>query len=93
MKYAIKFANDTYPISEEEIPKIIKAMDEKMIVVLKCGVFSGAFISGIVRDIHGERGWNYGYSPRGEDSLSRKDYVTNIGEVLKLSEGNKNLLQ
>lgn len=88
MKYVIKFGKETYPISEEEIPKIIKAMDEKLIVVLKAGVFSGAFISAIVKDIHGDKGWNYGYIPKGEDKLTRGDYITEVGKILKLSEDN-----
>lgn len=86
MKYVIKFGRDTYPITEEEIPKVIKAMDEKLIVVLKSGIFAGAFISAIVRDVHGEQGWNYGYIPKGEDKLSRRDYVTDLAEILSLSK-------
>ena len=93
MKYCMKFDRDTYPISEEEIPKIIRAMDEKLIVVLKCGVFSGSYIKGVVKDIHGVNGWNYGYIPKGEDNLKRGDYVTDIVDVLKLSELNNKLLQ
>lgn len=93
MKYVIKFGRETYPISEDEIPKVIRAMDEKMIVVLKSGVFSGAFISAIVKDIHGEKGWNYGYIPQGGDNLSRADYITTISDVLRSSETTKKLIQ
>jgi hypothetical protein len=88
MKYIIKFGKDSYPIAEDEIPKIIKAMDEKLIVVLKSGVFSGAFISAIVKDIHAENGWNYGYEPRGEDKISRGDYATDIANILATPSDN-----
>ena len=86
MKYVIKFGRETYPISEDEIPKIIEAMDKKLIVVIKSGIFSGAFISAIVKDIHSERGWSYGYIPKGEDNVSRSDYITDVQKRLKIDE-------
>ena len=87
VKYCIKVGNETFPIAEDEMPKIVEAMSTKSIVILKCGVIHGSFIRGIVRDIHGERFWNYGYMPRGEDRIQRKDYLTdipaNIGKLLE----------
>lgn len=89
MKYIVKTTNSILPISEEELPKVIKAMDMKGIVILKAGVVSGAFISSVERDIHAEKGFNYGYVLTGEDGISRKDYITDIPE--KMAEY-KNLL-
>ena len=83
MKYVIKTTTSTLPISEEEVPKVIMAMDKKGIVVLKSGVVNGAFIASIERDIHAERGFNYGYTLRGEDGVGRKDYITEIPEKLQ----------
>ncbi len=83
MKYCIKTTTGQYPISEEEIPKILLAMDKKGIVVLKTGIFNGAFISEIVRDIHAEKGFNHGYKISGEDGITRKDYITDISEKIE----------
>ena len=83
MKYCISTTNGRYPISEEEVPKVIMAMDKKGVVVLKSGVFSGAFISEITRDIHAEKGYNYGYTFKGDDGIDRKSYVTEIPEEMK----------
>lgn len=80
MKYIMKFNGESYPISEEEIPKIMQAMESRAIVILRCGVFHGMFIRGIVRDIHADKGWNYGYKPQGGDGLARKDFVTELPE-------------
>lgn len=92
MKYCIKLGNETYPISEEEMPKVVEAMSTKSIVILKSGVFHGSYINAIVKDIHAEKGWSYGYIPNGSDGLSRKSYVTEIpktiGEII-----NKKLLK
>lgn len=76
----MKFNGESYPISEDEIPKIIKAMEKKAVVILRCGVFHGMFIRGVVRDIHAERGWNYGYKPQEGDGIKRSDYVTELPE-------------
>lgn len=83
MKYVIHTTTSTLPISEEEVVKCIKAMDTKGIVVLKAGVVNGAFISEIVRDIHAEKGFNYGYKFKGDDGIGRKDYITEVPEMMK----------
>ncbi len=90
MKYAIQFRDKTLPITEDEVPKVVQAMDEKRIVVLQCGILNGAFISGIVRDLHGERGYKYGFDISGE--TSRKDYICDFGNALKAIENNPKLL-
>ncbi len=82
MKYCIKFGNEKLPISEEEVPKVIQAMNEKKIVMLKVGVINGAFIHGIIKDIHGENGWNYGYQITGGDNVKRTDYLTDIKDII-----------
>lgn len=89
MKYSIKVGKDTYPINQDEVPKVIKAMDEKKIVLLKSGVFNGFNISAIIRDIHSERGWNYNYSPTAEDKLSRKDYIVDFSPLNILGDEKK----
>lgn len=84
MKYCIQFRDEKLPISEEEIPKVLEAMANKNIVVLKCGVVNGAFISAILKDIHAEYGFNYGYKFQGSDNISRKSYLTDLEEKLKI---------
>lgn len=95
MKYVLKTTHSTLPISEDEVVKCIKAMDTKGIVVLKSGVVNGAFIASIEKDLHAERGYNYGYTFRGEDGITRKDYITNISDKIedyKKELGNTKLL-
>lgn len=93
MKYCIQFRDEKLPISDEEIPKVMEAMASKNIVVLKCGVINGAFISAIVKDLHAEKGYNYGYKFKGEDSINRKSYITDIKDRLeKLKSGDSLLL-
>ena len=82
MKYCIKTTNGTIPISEDEVKKVIEAMDKKGIVVLKAGIVNGAFISELVRDIHAEKGYNYGYRFQQEDHITRKNYLTDIKDVV-----------
>lgn len=82
MKYVIHTTTSTLPIAEDEVVKCIKAMDTKGIVVLKAGVVNGAFISSIERDVHAEKGFNYGYKFRGEDGVGRKDYITEVPEMI-----------
>lgn len=84
MKYIIKTTHGVLPITEAEIPKCIKAMDTKGIVILKAGVVNGAFIASIERDLHAEKGYNYGYVFKGEDGITRGDYETEIIEKLPL---------
>ena len=83
MKYCIKTTNGTLPISEDEIEKVAKAMDKKMIVVLQAGIVNGAFISEVVRDLHAEKEFNYGYKFQGDDHITRKDYITDIKDIIK----------
>lgn len=83
MKYVIHTTTSTLPIAEDEVVKCIKAMDTKGIVILKAGVVNGAFISSIERDIHAEKGFNYGYKFRGEDGITRATHVTEIPEMMK----------
>lgn len=83
MKYIIKTTQSTLPITEEEVPKVIKAMDTKGIVVLTSGVVNGAFIISIEKDIYAEKGFNYGYKLRGEDGVGRQDYITSISSEVK----------
>ncbi len=83
MKYCIKTTNGILPISEDEVLKVVEAMDKKKIVVLKAGIVNGAFISEMVRDIHAEKGYNYGYKFQAEDRITRKDYITDIKEVIQ----------
>lgn len=87
MKYCIQFRDKMLPISEEEVPKVIQAMDEKKIVMLKCGIINGAFISAITRDIHAERGYSYGYNI--ERETTRKDYVCEFENILTNINKNK----
>lgn len=90
MKYCIKTTGGQYPILEKEIKAVLEAMEKKKIVVLQTGIFNGAFISEIVRDIHGERGWDYGYKIQGGDRISWESYKTElperVGELLKSSD-------
>lgn len=83
MKYCIKTTTGIIPISEDEIPKILVAMDKKGIVVLSAGVVNGSFIISIERDLHAEKGFNYGYCFKGEDGIKRKDYLTDIKVIIK----------
>lgn len=93
MKYCIKTTNGTLPISEDEVPKVIRAMDKKGVVVLQAGIVNGAFIMSIERDIHAEKGFNYGYRFQAEDHISRKDYLTDIKDIIaKMKEGDIKLL-
>lgn len=82
MKYAIKFADETLPIEEDEVKKVVQAMQTKSIVVLKCGVINGFHIRGIIRDLHGERGFYRGYQIQGSDQITNEDMKTNLPEVL-----------
>ncbi len=86
MKYAIKFMGETLPIKETEIEKVIRAMEQKEIVVLECGVIHGSFIAGIVKDIHAERKVPYGYKFQGEDNLRRADFQTGFPEMMKMKK-------
>lgn len=92
MKYCIQFRDDKLPISEEEIPKVMEAMANKEIVVLHCGVINGAFISGIVKDLHAEKGYNYGYKFKGEDNITRASFVTDIKDRLEKLKSGESLL-
>lgn len=87
MKYSIDYQNRQLPIAEDEIPKIVDAMQNKAIVVLKCGILNGAFISGITKDLHAEFGYNYGYKFKGEDNLTRASFVTDLPEKIKELRG------
>jgi len=82
MKYIVHFRDERLPISEDELKKVMEAMESKAIVVLQCGILNGAFISGVTKDIHTENGWNYGYKIKGEDNIGRKDFVTDLPEKL-----------
>ncbi len=93
MKYCIRTTNGTLPISEDEVEKVVKAMDKKAIVVLKAGIVNGAFISEVVRDIHAEKGYNYGYKFQAEDGIKRESYITDIKEITsKMIQGDVKLL-
>lgn len=92
-KFCIKFGNETYPIENEEIAKVMRAMETKSIVVLKCGIMHGAFIRGIVRDMHAERGWYYGYRPTGADGITPKSYAIELPQTVgKLLEQRKTII-
>ncbi len=82
MKYCILVGIEKYPIEEADIKKITQAMLDNSVVALKSGIFSGKAISGIVRDIHTERGWNYNYKPQGNDDITSGDFKTNLPEIL-----------
>jgi len=74
MKFCIKFNDEILPIQEDEVLKVIQAMKNKAIVVLSCGVMSGSFIRGIVRDIHAEKKLYYYEKLTADDYLTAKDY-------------------
>lgn len=82
MKYIVHFRDEKLPISEEEVPKVMKAMETKALVILRCGILNGAFISGITKDINAEMGWNVGYKFKGEDNITRKAYITDLPEKI-----------
>ena len=83
MRYAIKVSNETYPITQDEVPKVLEAMATNSIVILKTGAFKGNFISSIVRDIHGEKGYNYFYRLQGGDEIRLGDMETDIPKQLQ----------
>jgi hypothetical protein len=87
MKYAIKVGSDIYPINEDEVSKVMEAMATKSLVMLSCGFFTASFIQGIVRDLHGEKGYNYFYKLTGGDEITQKDFQTQLGNYF----GNKKL--
>lgn len=91
MRYAIQFGNKTMPIEENEVEKVIQAMEQKRVVVLSCGILNGAFIGGVIRDLHAERGLYYGYNV--EEESYAKDYETDLPEKVKeLKIGNNTKL-
>lgn len=92
MRYAIKVGNETYPIMNSEVKKVVEAMATKSIVVLKSGIFRGSFISSIVRDIHAERGYNYHYRLTGADEVGLHDIETDLDEELKIQNPDIKLL-
>ena len=84
MKFCIKFNEEILPILEDEVLKVIQAMQSKAIVVLSCGVIHGGFIRGVVRDIHAERNLYYYEKLTTDDRLQPKDYQIELPEnVLK----------
>jgi hypothetical protein len=83
MKYCILVGINRYPIEESEVGKIVQGMADNSVLVLKCGVFSGKAINGIVRDLHAERGLNYHYELSGGDGWKAEDMKINIPELLK----------
>lgn len=91
MKYIIQFRDTRLPISEEEVPKVIQAMNEKKIVMLKCGVIHGSFISAILKDINGEKGYSAGFDASKE--LKRKDYICDFSDVMESINKDQLLLE
>lgn len=87
MKYLIKVGNETLPISDSEIMKVISAMKSKSLVVIKAGLINGSFIQAITKDVAGEKGYNWGYKITSSDNISRSDFITDIPEKL-LEDGN-----
>ena len=85
MRYCIKFGERYYPIKPSEIEKVIRGMSEKSIVVLTCGVFNGAYIQGIIKDIWAEKGYNYGHKFLGDDGLRLTDFITDLPEKISKS--------
>ncbi len=83
MKYIIKTTSSVLPISDDEVEKVVIAMDKKMVVVLRAGVVSGAFIISLERDINADKGYNFSNRITGADGIKRKDYLIDISKRIK----------
>ena len=77
--YVQQFSGKNVPIKEEEVSKVIEAMETGAIVVLRCGVLKGSAISGILRDMEAE----HGFIGKEDEQLPRKAFRTDLPEILK----------
>jgi len=87
MKYKIKVGIDEFDVLEDDVPRIVEAMQTDNLVRLKCGVFRGKTILGVYEDVN-----NFlisSSSPPSIEKIQEQQLYKNIENCTVCSKPNK----